>query len=159
MERAVGKNEKLENFCSSWKESSEVGEDFNLNFPTSLVTFQLQPEPSNFNLSNFSFFPTARTNYTYPQKSHQDEFLIYKIFGGSRITLWVGLKIFRKKVWVEPFIIKSFKNRSTVIFENFQFYFKFFLNCPLWSVGSNYLLAQKSWTGWVRWGSKWIEPS
>ena len=74
---------KLESFCLSWKESSEVGKyraklegffwswkvslkletfQLQLNFSTSPRTFQLRPELFNFNLSNFiSDFPTSRS--------------------------------------------------------------------------------------------------
>ena len=106
MERAIGKNEKLESFMleslkRSWKERSEAGKllsklesfaevgklwlklelnevsNFSQNFltaaklsnfawlfPTSAIlsNFRL----SNLKLSNFSLFPTAFSNYTYP---------------------------------------------------------------------------------------------
>jgi len=79
---------KLESFCLSLKEPSEIGKNrlsnfsgwsparafqfqlelsnFAANFSTSARTFQLRSFQCHFGLSNFSFFPTALPNYTYP---------------------------------------------------------------------------------------------
>ena len=72
----VGKNRaKLERTDRSWKVSFEVGEfrrswkvslQLVSHFPTSIGSFQLRSVLSNLKLSNFSFFPTALSNYTYP---------------------------------------------------------------------------------------------
>ena len=40
-------------------------------FSTSLGCFQLKQKLSNFRLSNFLFFPTALSNYTYPSCSER----------------------------------------------------------------------------------------
>ena len=95
----VGKfGPKSESLSWNWKARTEIGK-FKLNcsktfqlqkklsnfarfFPTLLGSFQLQSVLSNFywlfptsaklsnlKLSNFSFFPTALSNYTYPKKS------------------------------------------------------------------------------------------
>ena len=83
----VGKSQaKLERTERSWKEpievvkielklesTTEVGKwlqkklsNFAWFFPTSISSSQLRSALSNFRLSNFSFFPTALSNYTYP---------------------------------------------------------------------------------------------
>ena len=82
----IGKNE-VERFGLMLKSTTEIGklvfncgETFQLQkklsnfvrfFPTSLGSFQIKQNFSNFRLSNlkfanFSFFPTALSNYTYP---------------------------------------------------------------------------------------------
>ena len=48
---------KLESSSRSWKNLYNCNE----NFPTSIVNFQLKSK-----ISNFSFFPTALSNYMYP---------------------------------------------------------------------------------------------
>ena len=45
--------------------------NFNGFFPTSIGSFQLRLALFNFRLSNFSFFPTALSNYTYPYMTHK----------------------------------------------------------------------------------------
>ena len=81
---------KLQSLNWNWKDSiklkrSNFGETFQLQkklsnfsrfFPTSIGSFQLRSVLSNFawlfpnsaKLSNFSFFPTALSNYTHPDK-------------------------------------------------------------------------------------------
>ena len=51
---------KLENSSRSWK--ILITQYCIENFPTSMGTFQLKWNLSNFKLSNFSFFPTALSN-------------------------------------------------------------------------------------------------
>ena len=51
-----------------WFNLERIKEAFQLqwNFPTSEEIFQLEQKVSNFRLYNFSFFPIAVSNYTYP---------------------------------------------------------------------------------------------
>ena len=61
---------KLSNFSETFQLQKKLS-NFARFFPTSLGSFQLKQKLSNFRLSNlklsnFSFFPTALSNYTYP---------------------------------------------------------------------------------------------
>ena len=74
---------KLSNFSETFQLQKKLS-NFARFFPTSLGSFQLKQKLSNFRLSNlklsnFSFFPTALSNYTYP---HQG--------GYAHIAWWVA---------------------------------------------------------------------
>jgi len=59
------KKVKTESSTRSWKIFDCLIE----NFPIPIRTFQLKWKLSNLGLSNFSFFPTALSNYMYPNRT------------------------------------------------------------------------------------------
>ena len=59
---------KLENTSRSWK--ILITQYCIENFPTSIGTFQLKWKFSNFKISNYSFFPSALSNFINPPTNH-----------------------------------------------------------------------------------------
>ena len=83
-------------------------------FSISLSSFQLKQKLSNFRLSNFSFFPTALSNFTYPDQTIRLSWPLWQFLSQK---FWLKVKIWPRvsvknyvmhdmfKIWLD---LKSF---------------------------------------------------